>query len=55
MDREPYGLFGVSTCMNGQDLDYFISAATTKDTPEGMAEYFVPEQNYIPCCQNLLY
>ena len=27
MNREPYGLLGVSTCMNGKDFDYYIAAA----------------------------
>lgn len=43
MDSEPYGLLGVSTCMNGKDFDYYIAAASTKDTPAGMTEYTVPE------------
>jgi AraC family transcriptional regulator len=43
INREPYGLLGVSTCMDGQDLDYYIAAATTKDTPENMEDYIVPE------------
>ncbi|HNX28928.1 MAG TPA: AraC family transcriptional regulator [Syntrophomonadaceae bacterium] len=43
MDKEPYGLLGVSTCMNGQDFDYYIAAATDQETPEGMVEYDVPK------------
>ena len=43
MDREPYGLLGVSTCMTGQEFDYYIAAATSKETPDGMEEYTVPE------------
>lgn len=42
LDREPFGLLGVSTCMNGEDLDYYIAVATTKETPEKLAEYIVP-------------
>jgi len=42
MDQEPYGLLGVSTCMNGQDFYYYIAAATGKETPVGMVEYNVP-------------
>lgn len=46
MNREPYGLLGVSACMNGQDLDYYIASATTKVTPENMDEYIVPESTW---------
>ena len=42
MSKEPYGLLGVSTCMNGQDMDYYIAVATDKETLEGMTEYTVP-------------
>lgn len=42
MDRPPFGLLGVSTCMNGKDFDYYIAAATSLSVPEGMAEYEVP-------------
>lgn len=41
IDQEPFGLLGVSTCMNAQDFDYYIAAATTKETPAGMTEYTV--------------
>lgn len=36
-------MLGVSTCMDGQNLDYYIAVATTKDTPENMSEYIIPE------------
>jgi AraC family transcriptional regulator len=42
INQEPYGLLGVSTCMNGKDFDYYIAAATDKDTPEELTEYIVP-------------
>lgn len=42
MDREPYGLLGVSTCMNGRDFDYYIAVASGRPAKEGMAEYEVP-------------
>lgn len=42
-DREPYGVLGISTCMNGKDFDYYIAVATNRETPEKMAEYIVPE------------
>lgn len=35
-------ILGVSTCMNGEDFDYFIAVASGKKTPEGMEEYLVP-------------
>ena len=40
--REPYGLLGVSACMDGRDFDYYIAMATDAPAPEGMAEYTVP-------------
>ena len=43
LDREPNGILGVSTCMNGKDFDYYIAAATSKETPEEFVEYIVPE------------
>ncbi len=43
MNKEPFGVLGVSTCMNGQDFDYYIAVATDKETPAGMADYTVPE------------
>lgn len=43
INNEPYGLLGVSTCMDGTDLDYYIAVATTKDTPENMSDYTIPE------------
>lgn len=41
--KEPFGLLGVSTCMNGKDFDYYIAVATDKEVPDGMCEYTVPE------------
>lgn len=43
MSKEPYGVLGVSTCMNGRDFDYYIAVATDKQAPDGMTEYIVPE------------
>ncbi len=40
--KEPCGLLGVSTCMDGSDFDYYIAVATDAPAPEGMAEYTVP-------------
>jgi len=42
MNQDPYGLLGVSTCMNGADFDYYIAVASDKPTPPNMAEYQVP-------------
>ena len=42
MDNEPYGLLGVSTCMNGKDFDYYIAAASGKLLPQGLEEYLIP-------------
>lgn len=43
MNREPFGLLGVCTCMDGKDFDYYIAVATDKETPADMVEYTVPE------------
>ncbi|WP_312702171.1 AraC family transcriptional regulator [Sedimentibacter sp.] len=43
INREPYGLLGVSANINDNELSYYIAAATDKATPEGMEEYMVPE------------
>lgn len=42
MNHEPYGILGVSTCMNGKDFDYYIAVATDKETPADLEEYVVP-------------
>lgn len=42
MNQEPFGLLGVSTCMNGKDFDYYIATSTNLETPDGMSEYIVP-------------
>ena len=41
-DKPPFGVAGVSTCMNGKDFDYYIAAASDRPAPEGMEEYEVP-------------
>lgn len=43
MCKEPFGLLGVSSCMNGKDFDYYIAVATDKEVPNGMHEYTVPQ------------
>jgi AraC family transcriptional regulator len=45
-NKEPYGVLGVSTCMNGKDFDYFIAATTDKEVPEAMDEYTVPKSTW---------
>ena len=42
MDRPPFGLLGVSTCMDGESFDYYIAVASGSDVPQGMCEYTVP-------------
>ncbi|MEA4815733.1 MAG: AraC family transcriptional regulator [Lachnospiraceae bacterium] len=42
LNEPPFGLLGVSTCMNGKDFDYYIAVATDKKTPSGMEEYEIP-------------
>ena len=43
MNKEPFGVLGISSCMNGQDFDYFIAVASDNEVPDGMCEYNVPE------------
>lgn len=43
MSKYPFGLLGVSSCMNGEEFDYYIAVATDKEVPNGMYEYTVPE------------
>ena len=49
--KEPCGVLGVSSCMNGQDFDYYIAVATDAPVPEGMVEHTVPEADWavFPC------
>ena len=42
MNKEPYGLLGVSTCMNGKDFDYYIAVASDLPLTDDMDEYIVP-------------
>lgn len=42
MNGEPAGLLGVSTCLSGEDVDYYIAVATDRPVPQGMSEYQVP-------------
>lgn len=41
-NKEPYGVLGISTCMNGKDFEYYIASATDRPVPENMYEYMVP-------------
>ncbi len=43
MNKEPLGILGVSTCMNGKDFDYYIAVASNQETPKDMVDYIVPE------------
>lgn len=43
IDKQPFGILGVASCMNGTIFDYYIGVATGKETPTGMVEYTVPE------------
>jgi AraC family transcriptional regulator len=45
MDKPPYGVLGVSTCMNGKDFDYYIAVTSDKEIPNdltGVTEYTIP-------------
>lgn len=46
LDQEPFGLLGVSACMNGKDFDYYIAVATDKPVPENMVEYEIPAETW---------
>lgn len=43
MNKEPSGILGVSTCMNGKDFDYYIAVASNREKPADMVDYIVPE------------
>jgi len=40
--KGPFGILGVSTCMNGEDCDYYIAAVSDEEAPGDMEEYQVP-------------
>ncbi len=42
MNEPPYGVLGISTCMDGKEMDYYIGAASSRPVPDGMEEYLVP-------------
>ncbi|MCG8481841.1 MAG: AraC family transcriptional regulator [Clostridia bacterium] len=42
MNQPPFGVLGVSTCMNGKDFDYYIAVSTDKPAPKGTVEYTIP-------------
>lgn len=45
-NKQPYGILGVSTCMNGKDFDYYIACSTDKSVPDNMFEYEVPSATW---------
>jgi len=45
-NREPSGILGVSTCMNGENLDYYIASATNQPVPENMYDYEIPASTW---------
>ncbi|WP_040197103.1 AraC family transcriptional regulator [Candidatus Soleaferrea massiliensis] len=43
VNQPPFGVMGVSTCMDGEDYYYYyIAAPTDKEVPDGMYSYEVP-------------
>lgn len=42
-NKEPYGVIGLSTCMDSRNFDYFIAVASDKECPADMDEYTVPQ------------
>ena len=46
MNKEPQGLLGVSTCMNGKDFDYYIAVASDLPANTDIVEYVVPSATW---------
>ena len=47
MNYEPFGILGVcATSRESKVFDYYIAAATNKETPEGLDSYIVPEMTW---------
>ncbi len=46
MNKEPLGILGVSTCMNGKDFDYYIAVSTDQETLKDLVEYVVPQSTW---------
>ncbi len=42
-NKEPYGVIGLSTCMDSRNFDYFIAVTSDKACPADMEEYIVPQ------------
>lgn len=42
MNQQPMGLLGVSSCMDGENFDYYIAVSSDKTVPDEMSEYTVP-------------
>lgn len=42
MNQPPFSILGVSTCMNGEEMDYYIAAASDLPVPDGMSETIIP-------------
>jgi len=38
---EPEGVLGVSTCMDGENFDYYIAAASDMETPKKYSDYII--------------
>lgn len=47
MNTDIKGVFGISTCNNSEDWEYYIAVASTMDTPENMKEYEVPACTWV--------
>lgn len=45
-NKEPYGVLGVSSSTNEEDLDYYIATATDQAVGEGMEDFEVPEATW---------
>jgi AraC family transcriptional regulator len=52
MNQPPWGVLGVSTCMNGQELDYYIAVASDQAAPDGMCAYEIAAATWavFECC-----
>ena len=46
MSCQPFGVLGVSTCMDGKTFDYYIAVASENETPIGMVDTIVPASKW---------
>ncbi|MCB2307298.1 AraC family transcriptional regulator [Clostridium estertheticum] len=47
IDKESYGIFGVTAYTNPQNIYYYIAAPTDKPVPDGMFEFEIPAATWV--------